>query len=213
MQSGSHRTSRRHTRRERAFLPMMTTKKPTGASWQTPLQTRTASGTTFPRGPQQSMELRMSWGAMQLDCQGTLTVLCCRDHRPASGSQMNSFSFGGHTAGSAAPTPQLPGPAQGASAGAVPGAAGGQDLAQEGAPEVEGPQVMCHCGLPCNKLEARTERNAGRSAGRPTSTMDSVPHALPAFPLFKPVYLCIRTTSSGRPIAGRTYDTRLRVHL
>ena len=34
----------------------------------------------------------------------------------------------------------------------------------EGPDEVEGPAVLCHCGLACNKLEAKTEKNAGRCA-------------------------------------------------
>lgn len=35
---------------------------------------------------------------------------------------------------------------------------------QDEGPKVEGPRVMCACGLPCAKHEAKTERNAGRCA-------------------------------------------------
>lgn len=81
-------------------------------------------------------------------------------HAPAS--QGNSFSFHGNTATSAT-TPRLP------RAGYNDGAAalgGGPDTFKQELEghEVEGPLLTCHCGLPCNKLEAKTEKNAGRCA-------------------------------------------------
>jgi hypothetical protein len=80
-----------------------------------------------------------------------------RDRPAGSASVANSFSFHGGTAGSLAPTPQL-----------RPHAAGQEEqqvqYQDDGPPEVEGPPVMCNCGLPCSKFEAKTERNAGRRA-------------------------------------------------
>lgn len=71
------------------------------------------------------------------------------------GSHSQSFSFGG--AAASMTTPRLPGAQYNLG---PPG--GPPESHGEGPTEVEGPSVLCHCGLPCNKLEAKTEKNAGR---------------------------------------------------
>ena len=89
--------------------------------------------------------------------------ICCRlnGSTAQAGSQSQSFSFGG--AAASMTTPRLPGTYGGPAVEGVPFLpAGRNDFGGEGPNEVEGPAVMCHCGLPCNKLEAKTEKNAGR---------------------------------------------------
>lgn len=58
-------------------------------------------------------------------------------------------------------TPRLP--SAYTEAGPLPHTGTGK-FENEGAEEVDGPAVLCHCGLACNKLEAKTEKNAGRCA-------------------------------------------------
>ncbi len=83
----------------------------------------------------------------------------CRPGGAPMASQGTSFSFHGNSAASAN-TPKLPGACyNGAAAGGAYSEDGQQD---PGGHEVEGPVVLCHCGLPCTKLEAKTDLNAGR---------------------------------------------------
>ena len=72
-----------------------------------------------------------------------------------TGGHSQSFSF--DCAAASMTTPRLPGTHYGS---VPPG--GPPEFDGEGPTEVEGPPVLCHCGLPCNKLEAKTEKNAGR---------------------------------------------------
>ena len=84
---------------------------------------------------------------------GRLDTRCgvlCRYERPASANAASSFSFAGDAPASGIhSTPKLPGTEH-------------QDAAYPPPDEAEGPVVLCHCGLACNKLEAKTEKNMGR---------------------------------------------------
>lgn len=80
--------------------------------------------------------------------------MVCRHERPASAAAASSFSFAGEAATSAAhSTPRLPDTEH---------AAQHEDYAYPPPDKAEGPVVVCHCGLACNKLEAKTEKNMGR---------------------------------------------------
>lgn len=92
-------------------------------------------------------------------CQCKVRSLPCRDtsvlsryERPASAKTASSFSFAGDRTG-VQPTPELPGAEH---------SDFGQQPDQALPDEVQGPVVTCHCGLACNRLEAKTEKNMGR---------------------------------------------------
>ena len=76
-----------------------------------------------------------------------------RYERPASANAASSFSFVGDAAASGAhSTPRL-----------LSAQHAAQQHRDDYRPpdEAEGPIVVCHCNLACNKLEAKTERNMG----------------------------------------------------
>lgn len=88
-----------------------------------------------------------------MECLPTISALN-RYERPASANPASSFSFAGDAAASGThATPQLPG-------SNVPG----QQHDPPPPDEAQGPIVTCHCGLACNRLEAKTEKNMGRCA-------------------------------------------------
>ncbi len=81
----------------------------------------------------------------------------CRYERPASANAASSFSFAGEAAASGMySTPRLP--------EAEHAAQQQHDSEYPPPDEAEGPVVVCHCGLACNKLAAKTEKNMGRWA-------------------------------------------------
>lgn len=81
--------------------------------------------------------------------------VACRYDRPASGKPASSFSFAGDRGASALhSTPGFP-----------DAEAPDQHSAYTAPDEAEGETVVtCFCGLACNRLEAKTEKNMGRCA-------------------------------------------------
>ena len=97
------------------------------------------------------LTLHWCWFSGRLD---TRCGVVCRYERSASANAASSFSFAGDAPASGMhSTPRLPGSEH---------AAQHQDADYAPPDEAEGPVVLCHCGLACNKLEAKTEKNMGR---------------------------------------------------